>query len=195
LNECLLYRGVHSNSDICIYCKEYRYTEDTEEYKLSRELIGLPVNDNLTIEPKKKQYTARYIYRYCPIIPRLKSLIAHPVMSHLFRYADKHMINDDPNIVDDIHQAPAYDKFARHFPLKTEGNHGICDIRIALGIGADRASMSKHKQRDDFAVLPILACVMNWPIWFRSKEKHLLLCGLPPLKSHNPSIFFGKQIH
>jgi hypothetical protein len=103
------------------------------------------------------------------------------------------MNNIDNNIVDDIHQSPCYHKFAKHFPLKTEDPiNGVCDIRVAFGIGADRASMSKHKQRNDFAVLPILTCIMNWPIWFRSKEKHLLLAGLPPLKSHNPRIFFGK---
>jgi hypothetical protein len=154
------------------------------------------VEDDVPIAVKKKTYKAQSVFRYCPLIPRLKMLIAHPVMSVLLRYADEHMVNEDANVVDDIHQAPAYHKFAQHFPLfNADRSTGICDYRIAFGIGADRASMSKHKQRNDFAVLPILACIMNWPIWFRSKEKHLLMVGLPPLVSHNPSIFFGKLIH
>ena len=149
----------------------------------------VPIND------KKKKYKARYVYRYCPLIPRLKMLIAHPVLSVLLKYADEHMDNDDPNVIDDIHQAPAYHQWAQRFPLFNEDRStGVCDYRIAFGIGADRASLSKHKQRNDFAVLPILACVMNWPIWFRSKEKHLLTVGLPPLVSHNPSVFFGNSM-
>ena len=121
-------------------------------------------------------------------------------MSRLLSYSDENMAyqhdNKDPNIIDDIHQSPAYHRFAKQFPTKRDDPvNGICDIRIALGIGADRASMSKHKQRNDFAVLPILVSVLTWPIWFRSKEKHILLAGLPPLRSHNPKIFFGNSFN
>jgi hypothetical protein len=190
-----LYRGPYANDDECRKCGECRFEEDTDAFKHAQELLsGNATNEHVSIIEKKKKYKARYVYRYSPLIPRLKMLIAHPIMSILLKYADEHMVNEDPNIADDIHQAPAYHKFAQHFPLfNVDRSTGICDYRIALGIGADRASMSKDKQRNDYAVLPILACIMNWPIWFRSKEKHLLTVGLPPLASHNPSIFFGKN--
>ena len=194
-NECLLYRGTYANDDRCRKCGECRFEQDMDEFKHAHEIaIGRAVAQHVPIAEKKIKYKARYVYRYCPLIPRLKTLIAHPVLSVLLKYADGHMVNEDPNIADDIHQAPAYHKFAQHFPLfNSDHSTGICDYRIALGIGADRASMSKHKQRNDYAVLPILACIMNWPIWFRSKEKHLLTVGVPPLKSHNPSVFFGNE--
>jgi hypothetical protein len=200
-NECLLFRGIYANHSTCVKCGECRYEEDTPAYKRAQQLLtGKPVEDrNVTIAEKKSKYKARDVYRYCPIIPILKSFIVHPVMSQLFSYGDENMAykhdNKDTNIVDDIHQAPIYHRFAKYFPLKKDDPvNGVCDIRIAFGIGADRASMSKHKQRNDYAVLPILMSVLNWPIWFRSKEKHLLLSGLPPFKSHNPKIYFG-NIH
>jgi hypothetical protein len=195
LNECLLFRGPYADDDKCVKCGEYRYAEDTEAHKRAQLLLGVEIDENASLSQKKQTYTARYTYRYCPVIPRLKSLIAHAVMSGIFPYADDNMYNPDKNIADDIHQAPIYHRFARHFPLKRQDPvNGVCDIRVALGIGADRASMSKHKQRNDYAVLPILLSIINWPIWFRTKEKHLLLVGLPPLKSHNPKIFFGKYL-
>jgi hypothetical protein len=106
------------------------------------------------------------------------------------------MNNEDDNIVDDIHQSDGYHEFASHYPIYDErpGIRGICHLRIALGIGADGASMSRHKQRNDFSVLPILVTVYNWPIWFRNNEKHLLLSGVPPFSTHNPALYFGIHI-
>ena len=192
MNECLLYRGAHADDDECAVCGEPRFEEDVEDRKRERNVqSGMAVEENMSINDKKKKYHARYVYLYCPLIPRLKMLIAHPVMSRLLQYGDAHMINADSNVCDDIHQSPAYHRFAKQFPLKSEDPvNGVCDMRIAFGIGADRASMSKHKMRNDFAILPILGNIVNFPIWFRNQEKHLLLLGLPPLQSHNPSLFF-----
>jgi hypothetical protein len=102
------------------------------------------------------------------------------------------MINyEDDNVVEDIHQAELYKRFARLFPLKSEGLHGICDIRVAFGLSADRASLSKQKTKNDYAFLPVLLSLINWPIWVRNQEKYLLLSSIPPLKSHNPTLYFG----
>jgi hypothetical protein len=151
-NECILFRGLYANDSTCIKCGEYRYLEDTIAYKRAQQLLtGKPAADDVTIpiKEKKLKYKPQYVYRYCPIIPILKSIIAHPVLSRLLSYADENMAykhdNKDTNIVDDIHQAPIYHRFAQHFPLKKDDPvNGVCDIRIALGIGADRASMSLY---------------------------------------------------
>ncbi len=129
--------------------------------------------------------------RYCPLIPRLRKLIRHPVYSHLFHYADKHMYNESDDVVDDIHQAPIYHRFARYFP--TSGPNKVCDLRIALGLSADRASVSKHKMRNDFAVLPIILMIVNWPIWIRNQEKYLLLSAIPPMDATKPQVYFGNS--
>ena len=148
----------------------------------------------MSVIDKIKKYKAACIVRYCPLLPRLCALISHPVFSHLFHYGDEHMKNNkDPNVVEDIHQAELWSRFAKNFPLKSEGTHGICDLRIALGISADRASLSKHKPKNDYAILPILLSIVNWPIWIRNQEKYLLLSSIPPLKSHKPNLYFGNK--
>jgi hypothetical protein len=140
---------------------------------------------------KKQEYTAIHVLRYCPLISRLKALVAHPVFSHLFYYADSHRVsNINEHFMEDIHQAELYKRFAASFPLRSESLNG-CDLRIAFGLSADRTSMSKHKPKNDYAMLPILLSIINWPLWVRNKEQFLLLSALPPLSSHNPSLFFG----
>lgn len=148
----------------------------------------------MTFVEKHKRFKPRLVFMYSPLIPRIKYLLAHPVFSHLFFYGDSHMFNDDADIVDDIHQSPLYHKFASKFPLHSEGEHGICDVRIAFGLSADRASLSKHKPKNSYAILPILLSICNWPIWVRCQSKYLLLSSLPPLKSHNPTLYFGKSV-
>ena len=110
-------------------------------------------------------------------------------------YGDKHMKNEDDNVIEDIHQAELYRRFACAFPIRSEGDHGICDMRISLGISADRALLSKHKPKNEYAILPVLLSIVNWPIWVRNKEKYLLLSSVPPIHSHNPTLYFGKPKH
>jgi hypothetical protein len=194
----MLYRGEDKLLDRCKYCKQSRYEEETEEAILLRKVNNETKSSSyVNLEQKIQRYTPRYVYRYCPLIPRLKLLLAHPVLSHLFWWGYEHMKNEDNDVVDDVHQADGYHQFSKYFPMKSEDPiNGICDLRIALGVGADRASMSKHKQRNDYAVLPILVTIFEWPIWFRNKEKHLLLAGIPPFQCHDPSLFFGmKTMH
>lgn len=159
-------------------------------------------DDSKSIQFKKREYKARHVLRYCPLIPRLKSLIAHSVFSHLFFYADSHRVSTvNEHFIEDIHQAELFKRFANYFPLRSEctttnnNNNDGCDLRVAFGLSADRASMSKHKPKNDYAMLPILLSIVNWPIWIRNKEQFLLLSALPPLSSHNPSLFFGTIIH
>ena len=215
--------------DHCPKCKQMRFLEDTEGYKLkAARLNQMNMEDDNEGQKKKKSNarnqssvvdddeddvtvsqsrkkgstkTPRHVYRYCPMIPMLKELIAHPVFSHLFRHGDTNMKMGNADArsrseMNDIHQSPCYHRFAAMFPLKSEDPvNGTCDMRIALAAGADRASLSKHKQHATYAVLPILAMILNWPIHVTSKETHLLLVGVPPFKSHNPSLFFRKLPH
>lgn len=185
-SEHILYRGCYAQADRCptAGCKTpERYNEDTESFK------------RVHGDGAVRERTGRHVLRYSPLIPRLRALIAHPVFSHLFYFGDRNMKSANPDVADDIHQCELYARFARVFPLRSEGAHGICDIRVPLGLSADRASLSKHKMRTDFAALPILLNIISWPLHIRSKEKYLLLSALPPLKSHNPALFFGNNKH
>jgi hypothetical protein len=105
----ILYRGVYASSLRCPTCKKPRFEEDTDEYnsRLEQSINDItaaaaaagsappPPRPELSLEEKMKTYTPRFILYYMPIIPRLKALIAHPVFSHLFRYADTHMNSGD----------------------------------------------------------------------------------------------------
>ena len=152
-------------------------------------VVDMPIAD------KRAKFTARFRILYAPFIPRLRFLIAHPVFSILLRYGDAHMVNADANVVDDIHQAEIWRRFAALFPLFSEGAHGVCDVRIAVGIYADSASLSKHKQSHTFSVLPTLLSLANLPVWLRSKEELLLLSALPPMHCKNPKLQLGNRIH
>jgi hypothetical protein len=168
--------------------------EDTDGYRGDQARLGkrVPDREAVPIEVKKRKYTPVQTMRYCPLIPRLKLLLAHPVFSHVFDYGDEHMYNLDPDTMDDIHQSPIFRRFADCFPKRSEvGDAGICDVRVGLGLSADRASVSKQKMRNDFAVLPVLLQIVNFPIWLRNQEKYLLLSCLPPLVATKPGIFFG----
>jgi hypothetical protein len=109
----VLYRGAYASSLSCPVCKKARFEEDTDEYN-SR--LNLAVSDiaaaaaaagsppppqaaELNLKQKLNNFTPRFVLYYMPIIPRLKALIAHPVFSHLFRYADTHMQSGDDEMV------------------------------------------------------------------------------------------------
>jgi hypothetical protein len=149
------------------------------------------LSDPKTIEYKLRHYKPVRTYRYFPLIPRLKKLIRHPVFSHLFRWAMNNLLNSDPDVVDDIHQSPMYHQFVSRFP--TSGPNKVCDLRIGLGLSADRASISKHKMRADHAVLPFLLMIVEWPIWVRNREKFLLISGIPPKEVTKPQVYFGNS--
>jgi hypothetical protein len=196
VKECMLYRGRNKDSIKCEVCGEVRYGEHTASEQLAAYVQQRTDPAYRPNNKKKKKLTPRAVYRYCPLIPRLIALISHPVLSHIFFYGDAHRVRADPNVIDDIHQTDAYAAFCAYFPTKEEDPvNGVCDLRVALGVGADSASMSKHKMRNDYSALPLLASICNWPIWFRCQEKHLLLLGMPPFKTHNPSIYFGTHTH
>jgi hypothetical protein len=111
-------------------------------------------------------------------------------------YGDEHMRNIDDNVMDDIHQAELWRRFSKVFPtFQEDPDKGVCDLRIGIGISADRASLSKHKPKDDFAILPVLLSIVNWPIWVRNQHKYLLLSSLPPMQSHKPTIYFGTHTY
>lgn len=121
---CLLFRGRHKSDNACSVCGEMRFEEDTDEAIIRRKQIG-EVLPPMTVDEKVKKCKPRRVMLYAPLIPRLRVLLAHPVFSHLFHYADKHMRNKDPNIVSDITQSELYHRFANKFPLYSEGQHGI----------------------------------------------------------------------
>jgi hypothetical protein len=139
---------------------------------------------DIPFDMKLATYTHRFELHYCPLIPRLKYLISHPIFSHLFWYADSHMVNADPNVVDDTHQSPMYAKAKSFFA-------GTADLCVFFGLSADRASISKHKIKHGYAILPVLLSIVNWPIWIRTQEKYLLLSALPPKHIKDPTICFG----
>lgn len=151
------------------------------------------LNEPRSFEYKLTHYKPVRTFRYFPLIPRLKKLIRHPVFSHLFRWAENNLHNSDSDVVDDIHQSPMYHMFASRFP--TKGPNKVCDLRIGLGLSADRASISKHKMRADYAVLPFLLMIVEWPIWVRNRERFLLISGIPPKEVTKPQVYFGKNLH
>lgn len=126
VNSCILFRGPYGRLDRCPKCDECRFQQDTKESAIRRQQLGHVIDTSkFTIEEKMKSFAPRKVFYYSPLIPRLQNLFAHPVLSRLFHYADAHMVNADPNIADDIHQSILYHRFARQFPLYSEGRHGI----------------------------------------------------------------------
>jgi len=73
--ECVLFRGEYADDAVCKLCGECRYEEDTPAHKRAQQLLtGVALDDdNVTIAEKKLKYTARHVYRYCPIIPVLST--------------------------------------------------------------------------------------------------------------------------
>ncbi len=202
----MIFDEANSEYDYCPTCHAKRYKQDmlcnrAEDVELR---VLSPLTEkreeeddnqvvNVPMSVKKEKFSVRYQLLYCPLLPRLRYLLAHPVFSHLFEYGEKHRgRSEDGNRVDDIHQAEIWQSFDRCFPLVAsqpdQDNTKACDVRVAFGLSADRASLSKQKQSANFACLPLLLSIINWPIWIRNKEMFLLLIALPPMDEKDPTL-------
>jgi hypothetical protein len=210
VNGCLFFDEENSEYDYCRTCHAKRYKQDMLNHRAEDVTLKVLVpltdkheeeDDNQVVDVsmtmKKEKFTARYQLLYCPLLPRLRYLLAHPVFSHLFEYGEKHRgRSEDGNRIDDIHQAEIWELFERCFPLvasQLNQDNKACDVRVAFGLSADRASLSKQKQSTNFACLPLLLSIINWPIWIRNKEMFLLLIALPPMDEKDPSLAIRKN--
>ena len=189
-----------------------KHRADGAQTKVERKLVGRAVRGDddkvmdVSDSVRRQTYTPRYELLYCPLIPRLKYLLAHPVFSHLFIHGDENQKKWKPGEpVNDIHQAHLWKRFASLFPLTTpdaepdtrahEYSQGKCDVHVAFGLSADRASLSKQKMNNNYACLPILLNIINWPIWIRNREEFLLLCALPPIHEKDPKLAISNKRH
>lgn len=161
INSCVCFVGpAYIDLMACPHCHERRYSDDKSK------------------KPRK-------VFVYIPIIPRLRSLVAHRKHAALMRYrAYDHPTAAQPNVTTDVFDAEHYQHLLRTRVMLDgrELNHKFfSDPRdIALGFATDGFSPFRGKQSRKHTAWPLLFFNYNLPPEVRFHKAYLLCAGIIP---------------
>jgi hypothetical protein len=176
----------------CPYCNHVRYKQLKESYK---KMYEEAIKGQLTMEVRRKldkraaRRTPNAVFRYFPLIPRLRILWKNKFFSEQLKYGmrsyDRYKHGEEQvEWCTDIHTTPAWDHVVDVL------GHDIHNI--AFGFSADGARTGTFNRGE--SITPLCMNVLNYPRHMRGKVDNLLMIGIPPAKTKSFQWFVGKFI-
>ncbi|XP_074346475.1 uncharacterized protein LOC141685261 [Apium graveolens] len=152
-NDCILYRGIHSDASQCPHCKLSRW-------KVRK-------NGQLRVNVPAK------VMWYFPIIPRFKGLFKSPSTAELMTWHANQRINDDK--MRHPADSPSWRNIDYRWPA-----FGSESRNIRLALSADGINPHTNGLVNRYTCWPVVLVTYNLPPWLCMKRKFMMLSVLVP---------------
>jgi hypothetical protein len=157
----------------------------------SRDVVrGVSSRGRASIARRLARRTPNAVYRYFPLIPRIRQLWSHPFFAEKLKHGMEsyRAYKEGRHDVDhctDIHTSPAWAHVVRTL--------GESVYHLAFGLSADAATTGTFNRGE--SITPICLSVLNLPRHMRAKVDNLLTLGIPPANSKKMKYFMGNYKH
>ncbi|KAK1644553.1 hypothetical protein QYE76_062358 [Lolium multiflorum] len=154
-NDCIIFRGIHANANVCPVCK-------TSRWKTERSVVG----------GKRISRVARKVIRHFPLNKRVRRLFISNKTAALMSW------HNDGRTKDDVMRHPADSPTWKNFDSKYR-TFSKEPRNIRFGLATDGFNPFRNMNLS-YSIWPIILIPYNFPPWICMKESNFILSVIVP---------------